>query len=79
MPLNIRDPHAAELARELASRGRVTMTKAVVSALEDALNQERAGTPLADRFAAIADDLARKRGPNGRAMSKDDVDAMWGH
>src|SRR5579875_2628632 len=57
MPLHIRDDRAATLARRLAKRKGVTMTDAVIGALEDALAREQ--RPLAERIAEIADDLER--------------------
>lgn len=77
--LTIRDPRAAELAKQLARANHTTMTQAVVTALENELARERQRTPLAERLAAIADDLAGKAGPNGRRMTKDEIDEMWGH
>jgi hypothetical protein len=34
--------------------------------------------PLIVRIRRIADDLASKGNGRGRAMSKDEIDAMWG-
>jgi antitoxin VapB len=79
MPLNIRHPRAAELARELADRRGTTMTEAIINALESALRQDRKAGALAERFAAIARELAKTGRPGGRDLSKDEIDAMWGH
>lgn len=40
---------------------------------------EREGkrTSLAERLSAIADDLARQAGPNGRRMARREIDALW--
>ncbi len=46
-PLNIRDPRARELARELASRRKTSITAAVIEALEHELVREREAIPLA--------------------------------
>lgn len=79
MTLQIRDPRARDLALKLASARRVTMTEAVVQALEGELRRQREHTPLAERLSRIAQDLAAQGKPSGRIMSKDEIDAMWGH
>ncbi|WP_025034955.1 type II toxin-antitoxin system VapB family antitoxin [Bradyrhizobium sp. DOA9] len=75
---SVRDPRVARLARKLARLRGSTMTEAVITALENDLKRERDSMPLADRYAEIAADLAAKAGPNGREVTKDDIDAMWG-
>ena len=79
MNLQIRDPRAHELARELASRRKVSMTDAVIDALEAELRREKERRPLAERVGEIADKLRSQAGPNGREMTKDEIDEMWGH
>ena len=79
MSLSIRDPRAAELARELAGRRGTNMTEAIVAALELALAADAARIPLAQRVAAIADELAARGKPGGRDLTPDERDAMWGH
>ena len=78
MALNIRDERAAKLARRLADRKGVSMTEAVIEALESALlRQER---PLPERLAEIAADAKRLADPRRhRPVSKRDSDAAWGH
>ena len=76
--LTIRDPRAAELAKRLARVNHTTMTQAVVMALENELARERQKTPLADRLAAIAKKARTMSGPNARAMTKDEIDDLWG-
>ena len=78
MPLNIRDPRAAILARDLARRRGITMTEAVVTALASEIERDRTRKPLADRLVAIADDLVAKSRPGGRRMTRDDIDELWG-
>lgn len=46
MRLNIRDPRAAELARALAARRRITMTEATIAALEAGLKRDAQTVPL---------------------------------
>jgi antitoxin VapB len=53
------------------------MTDAVIDALEAELRRQDA--PLADRLAAIAQDLRSKAKPGGRDLTKDEIDALWGH
>ncbi|MBV8767378.1 MAG: type II toxin-antitoxin system VapB family antitoxin [Hyphomicrobiales bacterium] len=77
MPLQIRNERARNLARKLAAKRKVTMTDAVVMALEAELR--RAEEPLARQIARIADELAQHAGPNRRRMTKAQIDAMWGH
>jgi antitoxin VapB len=48
-------------------------------ALEAELRRANEEEPLARRIARIANDLARRAGPNRRKMSKVEIDAMWGH
>lgn len=79
MTLQIRDRRARALAKQLAERRKVTMTEAVVQALEAELRREAEAVPLAERVARIARDLEASAGPNRRVMSKDEIDAMWGH
>lgn len=77
MPLNIRDPRAAELARELAIKRGTTMTQAIINALEAELERERAAKPLSERLLALAANFKANAGPNGKTMTKDDIDALW--
>ncbi|RUW94356.1 type II toxin-antitoxin system VapB family antitoxin [Mesorhizobium sp. M7A.F.Ca.US.010.02.1.1] len=79
MNLQIRDPRARELARRLATKRKISMTEAVIEALESELKRESGRVPLADRLAAIAEDLKAKAGQGGRPVSKDEIDDMWGH
>lgn len=79
MNLQIRDPRAHELARKLAAKRKISMTDAVIEALEAELKREAGRKPLADRLALIADRLQAKTRPGGRELSEDEVDRMWGH
>ncbi len=79
MTLQIRDERARELAQQLAERRNLTMTAAVIQALEGELRRDIEKEPLADRIARIAADLANQAGPHRKAMSKEEIDAMWGH
>lgn len=55
------------------------MTEAVIGALQAELKREDAGTPLAERLAALADRLKAKLDKgSGRDMSNDEIGAMWG-
>lgn len=79
MALQIRDSRARELAKKLAEKRKVTMTDAVIQALEGEWRREVDKEPLAARVKRISDDLAAQAGPNRRTMSKAEIDAMWGH
>jgi antitoxin VapB len=78
MNLQVRDPRARELARRIAQRRHISMTEAVVAALEAEYRRVSAQQPLAQRLGAIADELATLSQPGGRDMTKDEIDAMWG-
>ncbi len=79
MNLQIRDPRARELARRIAQRRHISMTEAVVEALEAEYRRVAAQHSLAERLGAIADELAAIAEPGGRDLTKDEADAMWGH
>ncbi|MBM3649665.1 MAG: transcriptional regulator [Alphaproteobacteria bacterium] len=78
MPLDIRDPRVAELARDLAKQRGTTMTEAIIAALEAEIVRECERKPLADRLTAIADDLAARARPGGRRMTREEIDDRWG-
>ncbi len=78
MTLQIRDERARALAEKLAKKRNVTMTTAVIQALEEELRREREKAPLSKRIAGIAQDLKTLAGPKGRDVSKDEIDDMWG-
>jgi antitoxin VapB len=78
MALSIRDPEAAELARELAALRKTNMTEAIVHALRSELQRERATRPLRERLGDLARKLKTMEGPNPREVTKEEIDAMWG-
>lgn len=79
MNLQIRDPRAHELARQLAAKRNVSMTDAVIDALQAELRRENQRAPLADRLATIAAGLRATARQGGHDMSREEIDAMWGH
>jgi antitoxin VapB len=81
MALSIRNPRAEELARELATKRKTTMTDVIVKALEkDAKAEAEADTrPLYEKVKELADRLKRKGKPGGHMMTKEEIDRMWGH
>jgi antitoxin VapB len=79
MNLQIRDPRARELARKLAEKRNVSMTDAVIGALEAELGRDQGKTGLADRLAPLIAELRSKAGKGGHVMTKDEIDSMWGH
>ncbi|MEP7457040.1 type II toxin-antitoxin system VapB family antitoxin [Phyllobacterium sp. SB3] len=77
--LQIRDPRAHELARQLAEKRKTSLTEAVIEALQAELQRENHQVPLSARLAEIADRMQALAGSKGREMTKDEIDAMWGH
>lgn len=77
--LQIRDARARTLAQRLATQRGVTMTEAVVQALSEELRRAEATEPLAARIRRISADLLLRAGPRRRAMTKAEIDQMWGH
>ena len=78
MGISIRDPEVGELARALAALRRTNMTEAIAHALREELRRERDKLPLAERLKALAEELKAEAGPNGREVTKDEIDALWG-
>ena len=76
--LTICDPRAGALARQLAKARHTTMTQAVVTALENELRQDRKTELLTVRLRAIANKAKAMAGPNGREMTKDEIDELSG-
>lgn len=77
MPMNIRDPRAETLARELANLRNTTMTQVVIDALEGELKREREKKPLME----LVEKLWEKHGITeirGRDLTKDELDELWG-
>ena len=79
MTLTIDDPQAAELARKLADRRGQTVEDAVTEALRNELKREQEQRPLYDRLKEISDRLLAKSKGEGREVTKEDMDRMWGH
>lgn len=64
MAFHVRDPETDRVVRELASTKGVTITEAIRSACDEALQNERQGMSKDERFArmrAIREELARMR------------------
>ena len=78
MTLQIRDERAQELAQMLAEKRNMTVADAVIYALEEELRRMNIRTPLSVRVSRLADELKAQAGPNGRPVSKNEVDEMWG-
>jgi len=79
MKLQIRDPRARELAKQIAQRRKISMTKAVVQALEAEYRRVSAQQSLAERLGAIADELMALGKQGGQDMTEDERGVMWGH
>ena len=78
MALSIRSVEAGELAAELAALRKTNKTEAIVHALRSELRRRRAKRPLAERLEALADETLAMARQGGHAMTKDEIDAMWG-
>ncbi len=78
MTMSIRDPQAAELARLLATKRKTTMTQAIIVALQNELRRETEKDSLETRLDRMLDKHLGCR-ILGRDMTKDEIDAMWGH
>ncbi len=76
--MSIRDPQAAELARLLATKRKTTMTQAIIVALQNELRREAEKDSLETRIDRMLDKHLGGR-ILGRDMTKDEIDAMWGH
>jgi antitoxin VapB len=75
--LNIRDPRAHDLAKELAGATQSTITNAVITALEHELKRVRSNIPLHERLTAISNEFLLKAGPNSREVTRAEIDDMW--
>ncbi len=78
MGISIRDPEVGALARDLARLRGTNMTEAIAHALRAELKRERDKRPLKERVEALADQLKAEAGPNGREVTKEEIDALWG-
>lgn len=72
------DPRAIALAKTLAERTGTTPTEVIITALEAEIARDHSKPPSPDEFDALADELLAKSKPGGRAMTRDDIDTMWG-
>ncbi len=79
MNLQIRDLRAHNLAERLAKRRGMTLTDAVIAALEADLACDAGHRTLAERAAEITAALKSISQPGGRELTKPEIDALWGH
>jgi antitoxin VapB len=78
MGISIRDPEVGKLARELARLRKTNMTEAIAYALRSEVERERKKKPLVERLGALADETIAMGRPGGHAMTKDEIDDLWG-
>ena len=78
MAISIRDPEVGELARELARLRKTNMTEAIGHALRSELKRELDKRPLEERLEELADETVAMAGSNGRVLSKEEIDDLWG-
>lgn len=79
MNLQVRHPKARELALRIAMRDGVSMTEAVVRALESELKRDERKETLLETVQRVQRELRVLSTPGGSAMTKEDIDDMWGH
>lgn len=79
MNLQIRDPRARVLAHKIATARQVSMTEAVVAALEKEVERVEVREPFLVVARQIAAELKAMGKPGGRDLTKAERDAMWGH
>ena len=76
--LQVRDPRARDLAKVVAHRDGISLSAAVVKALEaEARRTERRET-VEETINRLHDELFQNGKP-GRLMTKEEIDDMWGH
>ncbi len=63
----------------MKEKSRTSLTKAAIDAPTAELRRETGHVPLADRLATIAGNLKAGSGEDGKQMSKEEIDQMWGH
>ncbi len=79
MNLQIRDPRARDMARQLARRNGTTMTEAVVEALDFRLKHAEPKLSLIALAATLRHELKRRATGVGRMIDDAEVDELWGH
>lgn len=78
MGISIRNAKVEELARELADRRGTNMTEAIEHALRKTLDETPAKRPLREVLEELAAEARSMMGPNPRAVSKKELDDLWG-
>jgi antitoxin VapB len=76
MPLNIRDPRAQKLAKDLARRRGTTMTAVIVEALEKETRAPQKQDAL-DRIKTLQKAVKSSATPAGRDITKEELDSLW--
>lgn len=79
MNLQIRHPRARQLARRIADLRRVSMTEAVVDALEADLARRQGRESVAETASRLHEQLRRLGKSGGRDLTKEELDDLWGH
>jgi antitoxin VapB len=77
--ISVRDPKCGELARKLVSLRKTNMTETIARALREQLKRERDKRPGMERLEELADETLAMGEPGGYVMTKDEIDALWGH
>jgi len=76
--ISVRDPEVGDLAQVLARLRKTNMTEAIAHALRNELKREREKRPLAERLEELARETMAMAGPNGREVTKEEIDDLWG-
>jgi antitoxin VapB len=77
LPLNIRNPLAGKLAKELASRRNITLTEAIISALQEELRRDNERKPLETRLRDVVARHTKGRVATGRDLTKPEITELW--
>lgn len=79
MTLHIENPRAFELAKQIAELRNISLDDAVLESLRHGLERAERLRRTLDVVHEIQQRLRTNAGPNGRDMTKEEIDAMWGH
>lgn len=67
------------MAGELADKTKTAKMNADMQTREDMLETEDSKLTLKDRIKEIVESFGRRSTGNGRDLTKDEIDRLWGH
>lgn len=79
MNLQVRHPRARALARKVADRYNISLTDAVIKALEGEVARTERKESMEETLERLHAELLRNGKPGGHMMTKEEIDDMWGH